>query len=46
MYDGDWLNNKMHGLGRLYYQSDKLAYEGYWKEGKFNGKGTLYNEDP
>jgi hypothetical protein len=29
-YDGEWLNNKMHGKGMLYYASGKLAYDGEW----------------
>ena len=27
-YYGEWLNNKMHGKGMLYYANGKLAYDG------------------
>jgi hypothetical protein len=33
----------MNGFGKLYYQSDKLAYEGEWLNDQFHGKGKLYN---
>jgi hypothetical protein len=36
----------MEGHGKLYYQSDRLAYEGEWLNDQFSGKGTLYNEFP
>jgi hypothetical protein len=25
-YEGSWKENKMNGFGKLYYQSDKIAY--------------------
>jgi hypothetical protein len=33
----------MNGFGKLYYQSDKLAYEGEWLNDQFHGRGKLYN---
>lgn len=36
----------MNGYGRLFYQSDKLAYEGEWLDDQFHGLGKLYNEFP
>lgn len=33
-------------MGKLYYQSGKLAYEGEWRNDQFMGKGVLYNEIP
>lgn len=36
----------MHGYGKLYYQSDKLAYEGEWINDQFSGRGAIYNEEP
>ena len=29
-YEGQWLNDKMNGYGRLVYQSGTVAYEGQW----------------
>jgi hypothetical protein len=45
-YQGKWKNNKMEGLGTLYYWENRAAYEGEWKEDMFDGFGTLYNENP
>jgi hypothetical protein len=45
-YEGEWKENKMNGIGALYYQSNSKAYEGEWVDDKFHGWGTLYNEDP
>ena len=36
----------MNGQGKLYYQSNRLAYDGQWLDDQFQGKGTLYNEEP
>ncbi len=33
-------------MGKLYYQSGKLAYEGEWRNDQFMGKGVLHNEVP
>ena len=43
MYNGNWVENKMEGIGSLYYDSGKPAYEGEWKNDQFHGKGKLYN---
>lgn len=36
----------MSGFGKLYYQSNKIAYEGDWVDDQFQGTGKLYNESP
>lgn len=36
----------MDGLGKLYYQSDRIAYDGEWRNDQFSGRGALYNEYP
>ena len=46
MYDGYWKENKMDGLGKLYYQTGKLAYDGSWKDDQFSGFGILFNQEP
>ena len=43
--EGDWKNNIIHGEGRLYYLSGRLAYEGCFKHGQLNGHGVMYAED-
>lgn len=45
-YEGQFRNDRMHGLGKLFYQNGKLAYEGEWQFNTFDGQGTLYNEKP
>ncbi len=36
----------MNGFGKLFYQSDKIAYEGEWVNDQFHGWGKLYNQNP
>ncbi len=36
----------MHGDGKLYYPSGKIAYEGNFKYDKFHGFGKLFNQNP
>jgi antitoxin component YwqK of YwqJK toxin-antitoxin module len=33
----------MHGKGKLYYPSGRLAYDGVFKYDKFHDHGKLYN---
>lgn len=33
-------------MGKLFYQSNRLAYQGDWRNDQFSGRGTLYNEYP
>jgi len=33
----------MNGYGKLYYQSNTIAYEGDWVDDQFQGRGKLYN---
>lgn len=40
IYQGTWLNNKRHGIGRLLTASGDL-YEGYYKKGLRTGFGDL-----
>ena len=39
VYEGDWLNDKSHGKGKLIH-ADGDIYEGEWVEDKANGKGA------
>ena len=43
-YEGDWKNDVMSGLGRLFYDSGSLAYEGGFLNNKVDGHGIMYNE--
>jgi len=40
VYDGEWLNKKPNGYGKMTY-SDGLIYEGTWKDGLHKGEGKL-----
>jgi antitoxin component YwqK of YwqJK toxin-antitoxin module len=42
-YDGDWKDDLMCGLGKLYYDSGKLAYKGGFFMNKVDGYGCMYN---
>lgn len=41
-YDGDIINGKYHGNGKLYYLNGIIEYEGNFIDGKFHGNGILY----
>lgn len=40
-YEGDLLNDLMHGKG-TYFWLDGRRYEGEWKDGKMHGRGKFY----
>lgn len=40
MYEGEWLNNKIHGQGK-YVWADGRVYFGSWEENKMHGYGQL-----
>jgi len=40
---GNFYKDFMHGEGKLFYPSGRMAYEGSFKYDKFHGKGKLYN---
>ena len=39
---GKYINGKWNGLGREYYDNDKIKYIGEFSDGKWNGKGKEY----
>ena len=41
-YEGDLLNGKFHGCGRL-TMADGSVYEGDFRNGLFHGVGTIYS---
>lgn len=50
VYEGDFLNNKYDGLGKLVKKEDNeygeaFSYEGSFSSGKFHGFGTLYDKN-
>ena len=46
MYDGEWKEGKIDGIGTLYYSNGDIAYHGQWKNEQFHGRGLIYNDDP
>ena len=36
----------MCGFGKLYYETQQLAYEGQWYQDQFHGRGVVYNDQP
>lgn len=44
MFEGYWLDNKMHGYGRIIY-SDSSSYTGDFRNGKRNGYGIYFHAD-
>ena len=44
VYEGEWINNKYDGKGRLYYKNGNIKYEGNWCNGKpINGISFFEN---
>jgi hypothetical protein len=41
-YDGEWLHDKFHGRGVMYYHLTGARYEGEWARGRQNGWGTMF----
>ncbi|XP_075035766.1 radial spoke head 10 homolog B isoform X2 [Mixophyes fleayi] len=40
IYEGQWQNNKFHGMGRMKWLSSNEEYMGQWEHGIQNGLGT------
>lgn len=43
-YEGDWVEDKMHGQGRYSFTSGAV-YTGSWVKGKMQGYGKIENVD-
>ena len=43
MYEGEWLNERKHGIGRL-TRVDGSYYEGPWLNGNRHGEGVKKDE--
>ena len=41
-YEGQVLNGKRHGNGRMSFSNSPVVYEGEWAGGVRHGHGTLY----
>lgn len=44
-YNGDWLDDKMQGLGGYYYQNENYFYKGDFKNGELSGRGVFFYSD-
>ena len=42
IYEGEWYNNKKHGIGILYNKYGNLEYDGKWVNNVKKGKGIEY----
>lgn len=45
-YVGEFYRNKLHGYGKLFFPSGRLAYEGYFHQNKFHRYGKIFVERP
>jgi len=43
IYEGDWVNDKREGKGKMTYGSDGFIYEGDWVNDKREGRGKMTN---
>ncbi len=39
-YDGEWRQNRKHGIGKMVYNG-KGEYQGYWENGRRHGEGVF-----
>ena len=44
-YEGEIVNGKMHGKGKMYYKNKKIMYDGDFVDNKFEGNGKLIFEN-
>ena len=42
-YQGEYLDGKRHGFGKLFSHAGQLIYEGDWIDNYFGGRGELFN---
>ena len=46
VYEGQWVNDRFHGQGSMYWgNGDGEEYVGQWKDGKIDGQGTMTYAD-
>ena len=46
VYEGQWVNDRFHGQGSMYWgDGDGEEYVGQWKDGKMDGQGTMTYAD-
>ena len=45
IYEGDYLEGKKTGFGKIYVKKEVLVYEGELLDGKLHGKGKLFDEE-
>ncbi|CAD8173121.1 unnamed protein product [Paramecium pentaurelia] len=45
-YEGEIMNEQMHGQGVLYYSDSTIEYDGQFLNGQFHGFGVQYNNNP
>ena len=45
-YHGDWRDDLMNGIGRLYYETGDIAYEGGFMNNRVQGHGKMHNDKP
>ena len=43
-YEGDWVNDKVKGYGKIIFSENGDYYEGQIDNNIINGKGILYNK--
>lgn len=44
IYDGEWQNDTMYGIGTIYNNDGKKIYSGHFSGNQRNGYGVLFNE--
>lgn len=45
LYNGDWLQNKMHGIGSYFYTDGNYFYRGNFEKGEMTGRGLFFYSD-
>ena len=45
VYDGDWKDNKRHGMGKFIESDQVTEYNGEWEHDCKHGRGTFLQKD-
>lgn len=41
-YDGDWKENKKHGIGKFIEKNGETIFNGMWQKDQKHGRGTFF----
>ncbi len=45
LYNGDWVEGKMEGMGSYFFSNENYFYRGDFTEGEIKGRGLFFYSD-